>query len=109
MRLARGGAWSRATLRLLSNRTLEYETETHGGELPLRDVCGLDVRGRTLALAAQSGDVAIELDACSAAESDEWLTHLAQIAALHPQTELVASGRVQRRAGGFFSLSLIHI
>ena len=95
-----------ATLRLLSNRTLEYETETNAGEIPLRDTCTLDVRGRTLALEVAGGDVAVELlDAASAAEGDTFLRHLAQIAALHPTTVVVASGRVQRRAGGFFSRS----
>jgi len=105
MRLSRGGAWSAATLRLLSNRTLEYETATNAGEIPLRDTCTLDVRGRTLALEVAGGDVAVELDAASAAEGDTFLRHLAQIAALHPTTVVVASGRVQRRAGGFFSRS----
>ena len=105
MRLSRGGAWAAATLRLLSNRTLEYETETNAGEIPLRDTCTLDVRGRTLALEVAGGDVAVELDAASAAEGDTFLRHLAQIAALHPTTVVVASGRVQRRAGGFFSRS----
>ena len=105
MRLSRGGGWAAATLRLLSNRTLEYETETNAGEIPLRDTCTLDVRGRTLALEVAGGDVAVELDAASAAEGDTFLRHLAQIAALHPTTVVVASGRVQRRAGGFFSRS----
>ena len=78
---------------------------TNAGEIPLRDTCTLDVRGRTLALEVAGGDVAVELDAASAAEGDTFLRYLAQIAALHPTTVVVASGRVQRRAGGFFSRS----